>query len=229
MATFSLTGMLQMIPSWTDGSATTGTTLNVPLKLTNGTTADKADGFWQKTLTLNAEESHSIDLYNLPLSVFTATVSVALDKVKALLFYNSSTITTFSVGGDPANRWEGFTGGDWVVHPGGIVLVTAPKVGLQVTGSSKVLEILNEDTIETLAATTTNASTAVTALSSTSALRVGMIVAGTGIPAGAKVATITSGTAITLTAAATATGTSVSLTFQNPPASLQVIAIGVLD
>lgn len=59
----------------------------------------------------------------------------------------------------------------------------------------------------TLNGTTTNASVNITGLSSTVGLTVGMQVFGTGIPAGATIATITSATAITISANATASGT----------------------
>lgn len=56
-------------------------------------------------------------------------------------------------------------------------------------------------------ASTTNASNAVTGLSSTSDLYIGMPIEGAGIPAGTTIASITSSTAITLSANATATAT----------------------
>lgn len=55
--------------------------------------------------------------------------------------------------------------------------------------------------------TTTSGSAAVTGLSSTTDLYIGMPVEGTGIPAGTTIATITSASAITLSANATASGT----------------------
>lgn len=64
-----------------------------------------------------------------------------------------------------------------------------------------------------LTGNTTSASNAVTALSSTAGLSVGMQVFGTGISAGTTIASITSATAITLSANATATGTAVALRF----------------
>jgi hypothetical protein len=60
--------------------------------------------------------------------------------------------------------------------------------------------------------TTVISTNAITALTDTSMLHAGMSVSGTGIPAGATVATITSGTAITISTNATASGT-VSITF----------------
>lgn len=64
-----------------------------------------------------------------------------------------------------------------------------------------------------LTGNTTSGNASVTALSSTANLAVGMRVFGAGIPAGATIATITSSTAITLSANATATATGVSLRF----------------
>lgn len=59
---------------------------------------------------------------------------------------------------------------------------------------------------------TTSTSTTVT-VPTTTGLRAGMPVSGTGIPAGAFIASITDGTTLVLSAAATATGASVRLTF----------------
>lgn len=65
----------------------------------------------------------------------------------------------------------------------------------------------------TITGNTTNGSTSVTNVNSTSGLTVGMAVSGTGIAGGTTIAAIVSETAITLSANATATGTGVSLTF----------------
>lgn len=64
-----------------------------------------------------------------------------------------------------------------------------------------------------LAGNTTNASNSITTLSSTTGLYVGMPVSGSGIPAGATIASIVNSTSITISANATATATAVSLTF----------------
>lgn len=60
--------------------------------------------------------------------------------------------------------------------------------------------------------TTTNASTAITNLQSTSSLVVGQPVSGTGVPVGSVIASITSGSAITISLPATASG-NVTITF----------------
>lgn len=58
-----------------------------------------------------------------------------------------------------------------------------------------------------IAGTTTNASAAITGLSSTVGLFVGMSISGAGVPGGATIASITSATAITISSNATASGT----------------------
>jgi hypothetical protein len=67
-----------------------------------------------------------------------------------------------------------------------------------------------------LTGNTTNGSSTISGLSSTSGLAVGMSVIGKGIPSGATVATIASSTSITLSASATAPGTGVPLAFTYP-------------
>ena len=68
--------------------------------------------------------------------------------------------------------------------------------------------------------TTTNASASITAIASTAGWSVGAGIEGTGIPAGARIATIVSSTAITIDSPATATGTAVALLIRNTQASL---------
>jgi len=68
--------------------------------------------------------------------------------------------------------------------------------------------------------TTANASTSITAIPSTTGIAQGAGVEGNGIPAGARVASIVSATAITIDPPATASGTAVALTFRNTHASL---------
>jgi hypothetical protein len=75
----------------------------------------------------------------------------------------------------------------------------------------------NLGTAGTQNGTLTSGSTSVTALTSTATLAVGNAVSGVGIAAGATIAQVNSGTAITLSIAATATGTN-ALTF-NPAMS----------
>jgi hypothetical protein len=223
-------GTVQFSPTWTDGTAVDSTTINLALALANGMGDDQADSYWAKTYSLAAGGDDSFDLTALPRSVFGATGNLYLWKAKAFVLRNLSPVTTFTVGGSPTNRWSGFSSsGTLAVAPDGIVVATAPKAGFLVSNTSKVMSIVNTDQAYTLTGNTTSGQVAVTGLSSTSSLLAGMSATGTGIPAGATIAAITSGTAITLSAAATAAGTGVSLSFVNPSAELQVMAIGVLD
>lgn len=228
--TFSMFGTVQLSPSWVDGSATDETTVNVALSLANGTGSGEADSYWAKTYTIAAGQSDSLDLTALTRTVFGSSGSLYLASVKAILFRNLSTATSFTVGGSPSNRWGGFSSsGTLAVPADGLVLVTAPRAGLAVGGTSKAFDIVNTDQVYSLTGNTTTGQASVTGLSSTSGLEAGMSVAGTGIPAAAKIASVTSGTAITLTANATANGTGVALTIERPAAELQVVVVGVLD
>lgn len=84
----------------------------------------------------------------------------------------------------------------------------------------------NVDTLSTPAPVaksgdTTAGSASISNIGDTSTLKVGMLVTGTGIPAGALVQSIDSATTVTLTAEATATATGVSLTFTTIWATLE--------
>ena len=68
--------------------------------------------------------------------------------------------------------------------------------------------------------TTTNASASITAIPSTTGIVQGAGIEGTGIAAGARVASIVSATAITIDPPATATGTAVALTTRNTHSSI---------
>ena len=68
--------------------------------------------------------------------------------------------------------------------------------------------------------TTTNASASITAIPSTTGIVTGAGIEGTGIVAGARVASIVSATAITIDPPATVTGTAVALTTRNTHSSL---------
>lgn len=76
------------------------------------------------------------------------------------------------------------------------------------------------NTFTSTTGTTTNASTSITAIPSTTGIVQGAGIEGTGIPPGARVASIVSATAITIDPAATATGAAVALTFRNTNSSL---------
>lgn len=84
------------------------------------------------------------------------------------------------------------------------------------TGGSFSLASLPGGVVLNMSGTTTNAAATLTGLTSTQGMFVGMAVVGPGIPAGVTVATITSLTAITLSANATASAT-VACAFSGTP------------
>ena len=71
--------------------------------------------------------------------------------------------------------------------------------------------------------TLTNASKIITALASTSGVGVGSMVLGTGIPVGARVASVDSATQVTLDVNATAGGAGIALIFRNDPAAMYTV------
>ena len=71
--------------------------------------------------------------------------------------------------------------------------------------------------------TLTNASKIITALASTSGVVVGSMVLGTGIPVGARVASVDSATQVTIDVNATAGGAGIALTFRNDPAGMYTV------
>lgn len=229
MPEFTQTGKLNVYPKWRDGYFTASSNIDVDFSLASGSGVGEADCYWQKTYTINAGITETIDLTALTNSVFGDSTSLYLASVKMLVVQNNSTITTFTAGGSPSNRWDGLSdSGDHSIHPGGSLLLMDPG-GIAVSGSSKAIDIENTDTVYSVTGNTTSGSASITSIADTTGLAAGMTVAGSGIPTGAKIATVNSGTAITLNANATATATGVSLTIKYPAANVTVYIAGVLD
>ncbi len=110
------------------------------------------------------------------------------------------------------------TGGFGVVTTPGLFAIDRNNTvtqGTDFSGGGIGAVSLTGNTAISLSGNTTNHSTTVSGLASTAQLAPGMVVTGTGIPAGDTIATITSATSITLATAATRTRTS-TLTFSLP-------------
>jgi len=232
MATFSMSGSLQFAPSWVDGSARDSSTISASLQLANGTGSGQANAYWAETFSIAAGATQTIDLTALPQSVFGASGNLAFWKAKAVLFRNLSDRTDFTVGGAPTNRFDAITEGTLAVPAGGFIMASAPAGGFLVSSTEKTLEIENTDQTYTRTANLTQLSTTVTNVNTTD-LKVGMLATGANLVPGTKIATITSGTTLTLTAAPInllpGTTANLSLSFANPEAQLQVVVVGVLD
>ena len=229
MAEYSQIGKLTVNPKWRDGYVSATSTIDIDLNLTNGTGVGQANCYWQKAYSITAGATETIDLTALTTNVFTESTSLYLASVKMLLVKNGSTATTITAGGTPSNRWDGLSdSGAHSIGPGGSLFIMNPS-GLTITSTSKAIDIENTDTVYSITGNTTTGSASVTSIASTTGLAAGMLVTGSGIPANTKVSSVTSGTAIVLTANATATATGVSLTIQNPSANVTVYVVGVLD
>lgn len=232
MATeFSLTGSIRFVPRLLDTLAATAVTdtatASIALGLTNGTGDDAANAYWRDVLTIAAGASSTIDLQALPLIAFGGTGTLNVATAKAVLIVNRSASRGVTVNASGSNLWTGFLGGSAAIGSQAVILAVDPQAGWAVASGSRNLVIANAAQAATLTGTTASGSATITALSSTAGLRVGQAVSGAGIPAGATVAAISSGTSVTLSAAATATATGVSLTFQNPAASIEIYIVGV--
>lgn len=232
MATaFSLTGSVRFVPRLIDTLAATQVTdtatASIALGLADGTTAGAANAYWRDVVTVAAGESSAVDLRALPLIAFGGTGTLSLAKIKAVLIVNQSQSEGVSINASGSNLWTGYISGSAAIGAEAVWLATNPAAGWPTASGSKSLTLANAAQSFTLAGNTTNASAAISGLSSTASIRVGLAVSGSGIPAGATVSAVNSATAITLSAAATATATAASLSFSNPPAVLQIYIVGV--
>lgn len=225
---FSMQGSVQIVPRLTDGNATVQVNANRQLVFIDGTGAGEADAYWSKTYEISAGQSQAVDLRALSVSVLGATGTLVLDTVKHFLVFNQSAETSLTVGPGAVDGWDGLAG-DIPVGRSGTLMLHSPVSGVAASSVSRTVSITNTDVVHTLTGNTTSGQKAITGLSSTTSLEVGMLVAGTGIPSGATIASITNGTSVQLSANATATGTGVSLTFRRPPATVEIHVVGVED
>lgn len=227
--TFTMQGLVQFAPKLVDGKAVWSESLSLPTNLVSGTASGEANGYWSGTLTIPSADDDTIDLVSLALSAFGATGTTGFASVKHLVILNQSERVTLTVEPGASNGWDQI--GATTVGKSGIMVIHSPVAGLPVGGASKTVKITNEGTVTTLAGNTTTGSSAatITGLSSTTGLAAGMTITGTGIPAGAKIASITNSTSLVMTANATATGTAVSLDFAWPAAVVKVYVAGILD
>lgn len=226
MSTFSMTGVVSFAPKWVDGSATVTDSTQVQMSLAHGTGSGQANAYWSDAVSVATNASQTIDLTTLAVAAFGATGTIVLESAKAIGIVNESVNVAVTVEPGASNGWSQI--GTTTLGKSGAMTIYSPA-GMAVGSTSKTIKLTNTHTATTLSGNTTSGSAAATGLSSTTGLSAGMLVSGTGIPAGAKIASVTSGTAVALSANATATGTGVSLTFQWPAATVKVFVAGVLD
>jgi hypothetical protein len=225
MPTLTHNSAVQVRSVYSDGALVISRDTTLRTDLADGTAAGQANGLWFGTLSLAAAAATTLDLRALTSTILGGTVTTGFSAVKQITIRNASPGATLTVDAGATNGWDQVTA--YRLGASGVAVTYAPVAGLPTTSTSKTLRVTNNTTAVVTAGNTTNGSAAVTGISSTASLAVGMAVSGTGIPAGATVAEITSSTAVTLSAAATATGSAVSLTYQWV-ASVEVWVVGVL-
>lgn len=229
--TFSATGTIQLAPKLVDGSISWVDSLSTSISMANGTAANQANGYWSGTLTIASDDDATIDLLDLDFTAFAAAGVVSLESVKYLAIVNQSANVSLTVEPGDSNGWDQI--GQTTIGKSGQMVLYSPVAGLAVGGAAKTVKFTNNGTVTTLTGTTTTGSGAntITGLSSTSGLAVGMTITGTGIPAGAKIASITNSTTLVMTANATVASGSggTSLDFAWADAVVKVYAAGILD
>jgi hypothetical protein len=225
MPTLVHNSCVQVRSVYSDGDLVISRDTTLRTDLVHGTASGQANGLWFGSLSLAAAAATTLDLRALTSTILGGTVTTGFSAVKQITIGNASTGATLTVDAGSTNGWSQVTA--FLLGASGVSVSYAPVDGLPTTSASKTLRITNNTTAVVTAGNTTNGSTAVAGISSTSSIAVGMAVSGTGIPAGTTVTGITSSTAVTLSAAATATGSAVSLTYQWV-ASVDVWIVGVL-
>ena len=140
--TFTLTSTLRVTPRWVDAldviDVVDSASTLLQFDLANGTAANQGNAYWKGTVSITANQTTSLDLRALSLSVFGGTGTLLLTSVKALLIVNKSTTATLTVGGADANRWAGRAADSETIGPSG-VLYAVNGTGWATTASSKVL------------------------------------------------------------------------------------------
>lgn len=225
---FQMRGSLSLYPKFVDGAFTWYENVTADFGLADGTASNQANGYWSATLTINADDDETLDLLGLAFSAFNGTGTVAFSSVKSLVVVNHSAVTKLTLAPGASNGWDEIDG-TVSVGKSGVLALHSPVDGLPVTGTSRTFTVTNTNAVTTLTGNTTTGQASIAGLSSTAGLAVGMLASGTGIPAGAKIASITNGTSLVLTANATATATGVSVDFKWPAATVSVYATGILD
>ena len=152
-STFSMTGTLRIVPSWTDDLNTTtvvdSATVLLPFTLTDGTGSEQANCYWKDVVTVPGEEAITpIDLRALPLNAMGGSGTLTLAKAKLVLLRNRSltNAVTFASGAQAA-----FTNLTAEIGPGDVFYMTNFGEGVSITATKKLIR-LSPVASETLAA-----------------------------------------------------------------------------
>jgi hypothetical protein len=206
--------------------------INSYFSLTNGSAAGQANAMWHQEVTVLNDSTQTLDLTSLPVSAFNLADTLYFDTIRTFYVHNTSTTTAVEVfaadaGNDP---WDSLYAVPVTLKPGG-TLLAMDSVGWDVAGGSgggQTIKLVNAVEAEEFVGDTVLDSRVIAGISSTTDLEVGMIVVGTGVPAGSKIISKTA-SSVTLSAAATAAGTDTAFDAAHPDPVLVFSLTGVLD
>lgn len=151
-STFSLSGLLRLVPRWVDdltATAVTDTaTVSQTIALSNGGGTGQANAYWRDLISIPASGSATIDLFDLPTNAFGGAGSIALYKIKMMLVVNRSETAGVVFGGAATNRWEGWSDGAQWIPAGGTLFALDAGDGFAADSSSRNVVITNDSSAD---------------------------------------------------------------------------------
>ena len=139
---FSLSGQVRIVPSWTDSMSTTdvvdSVTIQLPLSYTNGTGPAQADAYWRDVRTVTGSTTDTVNLAALPINVFGGTGTLDLEVPRLIYVRNLSTGVRL--------QYSLIGGSNQEIPPGGVFLWTATTdtaAGKRWLADDQLIEIQN--------------------------------------------------------------------------------------
>ncbi|NBS41914.1 hypothetical protein EBS80_04640 [bacterium] len=225
----SFTSKVTLSPKQENEQFSQAPAINSYFALTNGSGEGQGNAMWHQEVTVVNDSSQTLDLTSLPVNAFNISDTLFFWKIRTFYVCNTSTTTSVEIFAADAENdpWDAIYTVPVTLGPGG-TLLAMDRVGWLVGGTSKTIKLVNAVTAEGFVGDTVEDSRVIGGISDTSALEVGMIVVGTGVPTGARITSKTAST-VTLSVAATAAGTDTAFDAAHPDPVLVVSLAGVLD
>lgn len=147
-STFSLSGLLRLVPRWVDGLTATAVTDTATvvqtIAIANGAGAGQANAYWRDVLAIPAGGFAAVDLLSLPMIAFGGTGAIGLSAVKMLMVVNRSPAAPISFGAAAANRWSGYSAGAIAMPAGATLFAMDAAFGYPVSASSRNIVLQNQ-------------------------------------------------------------------------------------
>jgi hypothetical protein len=225
----SFTSKVTLSPKQENEQFSQAPAINSYFSLTNGSGEGEGNAMWHQEVTVVNDSSQTLDLTSLPVSAFNISDNLYFWKIRTFYVHNTSTTTAVEVFAADAENdpWNPLYAVPVTLEPGG-TLLAMDRVGWLVGGGSKTIKLVNAVTAEEFVGDTVADSRVIAGISSTAALELGMVVVGTGVPAGATIIA-KAASSVTLSLAATAAGTDTEFDAAHPDPVLIISLAGVLD